>query len=77
MWKLLVLGLFVLLHSRIFLISMYNYEARSLLFMIKTVCLYHVPRSRFLYFETHNRSMKKVIKLTESLKYDQIVLSDC
>ena len=43
MWKLLLLGLLVLLHTRIFLISMCNYEAKSSLFMIKTAGLYHVP----------------------------------
>ena len=47
MWKSLVLGLLVLLHSRIFLVSMCSYEAGSPLFMIKTVGLYHVPRQSY------------------------------
>ena len=40
-------GLLVLLHSRIFLVSMYNYEARFSLFIIKTVGLYRVPRQSY------------------------------
>ena len=43
MWKPLLLDLLVLLHSRIFLVSMCNYEAKSPLFMIKMADLYHVP----------------------------------
>ena len=47
MWKPLVLDLLVLLHSRIFLVSMCNYEARFLLFMIKTIGLYRVPTQSY------------------------------
>ena len=43
MWKSLVLDLLVLLHNRIFLVSMWNYEDNSALSMIKTTSLYHDP----------------------------------
>ena len=43
MWKSLLLGLSVPLHTRIFLVSMCNYETNSPLFMIKTARLYHIP----------------------------------
>ena len=43
MWKSLLLGLLVSLHTRIFLVFMRNYEAKSPLFMIKMAGLYYVP----------------------------------
>ena len=47
MWKSLLLGLLVPLHTRIFLVSMCNYEAKSPLFMIKRAGLYYVPRQSY------------------------------
>jgi hypothetical protein len=47
MWMFLGLGLLVPLHTRIFLISMCNYEARSPLSMVKTAGLYHVLRQSY------------------------------
>ena len=47
MWKSLLLGPLVPLHTTIFLVSMGNYEAKSPLFMIKTTGLYHVPRQTY------------------------------
>ena len=44
MWKSLLLGLLVSLHTRIFLVFMRNYEAKSPLFMIKRAGLNYVPR---------------------------------
>ena len=43
MWKPLVLCLLVPLQSRIFLVSMFDYEGKSRLFVIKTADLYHIP----------------------------------
>ena len=47
MWKSLLLGLLVSLHTRIFLVFMRNYEAKSPLFMIKRAGLYYVPRQSY------------------------------
>ena len=43
MWKSLILDLLAPLHNRIFLVSMWSYEANSALSTIKTTGLYHVP----------------------------------
>ena len=43
MWKSLVLDLLVPLHSRISLVSMWNYAANSALSVIKTAGVYYVP----------------------------------
>ena len=42
MWKSLILDLLVPLHNRIFLVSMWNYEANPPLSTIKTAGLYDV-----------------------------------
>ena len=61
MWKSLLPDLLVPLHHRIFLVSMYNYEANSALSMTKTADLYHVPSKVIqkiptaFYFEVDNR----------------------
>ena len=47
MWKSLLLGLLVSLHTRIFLVFMRNYEAKSPLFMIKRAGLNYVPRQSY------------------------------
>ena len=47
MWKSLLLGLLVSLHTRIFLVFMCNYEAKSPLFMIKRAGLNYVPRQSY------------------------------
>ena len=47
MWKSPLLSLLVSLHTRIFLVSMCNYEAKSPLFMIKRADLYYVPRQSY------------------------------
>ena len=47
MWKSLLLGLLVPLHTRNFLVSMCNYEAKSPLFMIKRAGLYYVPTQSY------------------------------
>ena len=47
MWKSLLLGLLVSLHTRIFLVFMRNYEAKSPLFMIKRTGLNYVPRQSY------------------------------
>ena len=47
MWKSLLLGLLVSLHTKIFLVSMCHYEAKSPLFMIKMAGLYYVPRQSY------------------------------
>ena len=47
MWKSLLLGLLVSLHTRIFLVFMRNYEAKSPLFMIKMAGLNYVPRQSY------------------------------
>ena len=47
MWKSLLLGLLVSLHTRIFLVFMRNYEAKSPLFMIKRAGLNCVPRQSY------------------------------
>ena len=60
MWKSLVLDLLVFLHGRIFLVSMCKYEARSSLFMIKTVDLYHVPWQSY----SQNSHISYILKST-------------
>ena len=47
MWKSLLLGLLVSIHTRIFLVFMRNYEAKSPLFMIKRAGLNYVPRQSY------------------------------
>ena len=47
MWKSLLLGLLVSLHTRIFLVFMRSYEAKSPLFMIKRAGLNYVPRQSY------------------------------
>ena len=47
MWKSLLLGLLVSLHTRIFLVFMRNYEAKSPLFMLKRAGLNYVPRQSY------------------------------
>ena len=47
MWKSLLLGLLVSLHTKIFLVFMRNYEAKSPLFMIKRAGLNYVPRQSY------------------------------
>ena len=47
MWKSLLLGLLISLHTRIFLVFMRNYEAKSPLFMIKRAGLNYVPRQSY------------------------------
>ena len=47
MWKSLLLGLLVSLHTRIFHVFMRNYEAKSPLFMIKRAGLNYVPRQSY------------------------------
>ena len=48
MWKSLLLGLLVPLHTRIFFISTCNFEVKSPVVTIKTASLYHVPRQSYL-----------------------------
>ena len=63
MWKSLLLGLLVSLHTRIFLVFMRNYEAKSPLFMIKRAGLNYVPRQSYSK-NSHGSYILKWIRLS-------------
>ena len=67
MWKSLLLGLLVSLHTRIFLVFMRNYEAKSPLFMIKRAGLNYVPRQSYSK-NSHGSYILKWILVTSHLQ---------
>ena len=66
MWKSLLLGLLVPLHTRIFLVSMCNYEATSPLFMIKMAGLYYVPRQSYSKNSHGSYILKPILVLVQN-----------
>ena len=68
MWKSLLLGLLVSLHTKIFLVFMRNYEAKSPLFMIKRAGLNYVPRQSYSK-NSHGSYILKWI-LVSNVKHD-------
>ena len=68
MWKSLLLGLLVSLHTRIFLVFMRNYEAKSPLFMIKRAGLNYVPRQSYSK-NSHGSYILKWILVTNVTDY--------
>lgn len=64
MWKSLVLGLLIPSRTRIFLISMSNYEAKSPLSMIKTIGLYHVLKESYSKDSHGSYILKPILVLT-------------
>ena len=65
MWKSLLLGVLVSLHTRIFLVFMRNYQAKSPLFMIKRAGLNYVPRQSYSK-NSHGSYILKWILITDS-----------
>ena len=77
MWKSLALGLSILLHSGIFLVSMCNYKVRSPLFIIKTVGLDHVPRQSYSQNSHGSYTMKPIITVIPKSNGPSTVSKDC
>ena len=74
MWKSLLLGLLVSLHTRIFLVFMRNYEAKSPLFMIKRAGLNYVPRQSYSKNSHGSYILKWILVLVPRTEAKQIPL---